>query len=167
MKTKMTLADLQQNLMRRFATGVPNGWLLGWNERRLQSELATAVRPLKMQNCTSFDYAFCNHFDVSFDGDGEYYDYVLTIRISFVCDFYCLHWTRHKRSGNKEGRPVRTPETPDARVLERRVRELLAEHGFLEIPDEWMDEPAPEVKLELAGTRNVTISKCVFEDYEG
>ena len=163
----MTLADLKRDLMRKFATGVPNGSLLGWNERRLESELTAAVRPLKMQNCTSFDYAFCNHFDVSFGGDGEHYDYVLTIRISFVCDFYGLNWTRYKRSGNKGGGPVRTPGTADARVLERTVRELLAEHGFLEICDGWMDEPVPEVKLDLARTRNVTISKCVFEDYEG
>jgi hypothetical protein len=167
MSSTTNLPELKRHLQRQFSTAVPNGWLLGWNERRLESELAAAVRPLRIQNCTSFDHAFCNRFEVLADGGDVRHDYVLSIRISNVCDLFCLHWMRYKRSGNKAGGMVDSPGTSEASALERKIREMLERHGLQEIPDEWMDEPVPDVRLELAGRRNVTISKCAFEDYEG
>jgi hypothetical protein len=166
MNTTMTLDELKRHLREQFATGVPNGWTRGWNHGRLQSELAAAVQPLKVENCTSFDYAFCNHFEVRVDGGHPRWLYELTIRISFVGDFFCLHWTRRQPASRKGG-TVRSPGSAQASMIEQTVRELLERHGFREIPDEWLDEPVPVVRLELAGTRNVTISKCLFEDYDG
>src|SRR5262245_13681389 len=95
-----TLPELVDAIQLQFGEGPPNGWRLGWSAARLQCELAELVHPGRLQNCTSFDYAFCNHFEIREGHAAEYY-YVLTIRISFVQDLYCLHWTRYERTGAK------------------------------------------------------------------
>src|SRR5260221_12863009 len=114
MNTTMTLAELKGHLREQFATGVPNGSTLGWNHDRLQSELAAAVQPLKVENCTSFDYAFCNHFEVRVEGGHPRGFYELTIRISFVREFFCLHWTRREPASRQTGTvgSAGTPQGP-------------------------------------------------------
>jgi hypothetical protein len=37
----------------------------------------------------------------------------------------------------------------------------------MELPDAWYDKVVDGVELELSGTENVTLGKCLFSDYDG
>jgi hypothetical protein len=78
----------------QFQEGPPNGWLLGWPRDRFFPQLAEAVAPERVENQTSFDYSFCNRYEVRVDGLAGNVA-VLTIRISFVADAFSLHWTKY------------------------------------------------------------------------
>jgi hypothetical protein len=155
---------LEAQVRTAFADGPPNGWLLGWPEDRGFDEFSRMAAPHKPTNHTSFDYAFCNHFDVRVDEPDANGYVVLTLLMSFVADVFSLHWTAYQ-PGGQGGRVV--SEYPKASSLETRVRSWLAEKGFMSIPDDLFNMELPGVALELSGSQNVTLGKCLFRDHEG
>jgi hypothetical protein len=143
-----------------FANGPPNGWTLRWDRERFFSELTHLSDPYECANETSFDYSFCNRLVTTIDGQQR--SWSLTVRVSFVAPFYSLHWTRYRDSDVRV-----VPVVPgDIDVIRRRIRRFLDDQGFDELPDDWHDARIEGLKLELAGESEVTIGKCLFEDYE-
>lgn len=69
--SSMTLDDLFKAVRDQFQNGPPNGWLLGWDEMRYFELLRNAAKPYGAINQTSFDYGFCNWFDVRIDSCGN------------------------------------------------------------------------------------------------
>lgn len=162
MTGEFSLDRLKALVVAQFESGPPNGWLLGWDRDRLYGVVSTAAKPEECVNATSFDYCFCNTFLVTpiarFDLTLR-----LTVRVSFVAPFYSTHWTRY---GPKTSQVVPVVPIEVAHIAER-IRKALDKQGFAEVPLEWHDETVSGVVLELSGPTDVTLSKCLFEDYEG
>lgn len=159
----LTREDLESRVREAFSDGPPNGWLLGWAEDRGFREFAQVVAPHKAANNTSFDYAFCNHFDVRMALDDAKYA-VLTVLTSFVADVFSMHWTLYG-PGGRGGQVVN--DVPRGRALEATVQDWLAGRGFVSLPDRLGDVVLDGLELELSGEENVTLAKCVFQDFEG
>ncbi|MCB9577732.1 MAG: hypothetical protein H6717_11990 [Polyangiaceae bacterium] len=150
-------------IRRLFASGPPNGWLLGWDRDRGFDDLSALVAPLAATNNTSFDYAFCNHFEVRLSLAEERYA-VLTVLTSFVADVFSVHWTVYD-PGGQAGRVVGQP--PEGKRIEADVRAWLGRRGLRELPDELLRQPIPGIELELSGADDVTLGKCLFRDSAG
>lgn len=148
----------------RFHEGPPNGWLLGWDQCRFMSEIVGASAGAIVTNYTSFDYSFCNTYEVTPGEHHECHD-ALTVRISFIVDAFALHWTCTPCK-ESSARVVATPHTPLALRIEAQIRQALETRGFEAVPAPEHDRPVPGVALELAGDR-ATLGKCLFDDYEG
>lgn len=164
MTTPLTKDELKMSVDAAFESGIPNGWILGWEESRFQAQINRCIHPHTVENWTSFDYAFCNNYEVIFRTNDRI-SYSLTILISFISDVYCMHWTAYSADG-RSGRVVPTPEIATAMTIEKNLRLMLDELGIQEIPDEWLSEPVTGISLELSGERNVTLAKCLFRDYD-
>ncbi|WP_165248261.1 hypothetical protein [Paludisphaera soli] len=158
------LDDLIRLVQERFRDGPPNGWLLGWDPARCLDSVGRAARPHHVGNTTSFDYGFCNQFEVAIGAGGRGECWVLTIHLSFVAPTFCLFWTRYK-SPNKGVVNAGVPE--GQRALEDEVRAAIQAEGFFELPDEWFDVHVDGVRLELSDAADVTLNKCLFCDYDG
>lgn len=61
-------ATLLEPIGKAFASGPPNGWVLGWKIDRHFLDFARIASPFRTQNLTTLDYAFCNHFEARIDG---------------------------------------------------------------------------------------------------
>ena len=147
-----------------FAEGPPNGWLLGWDEKRFERDLRQLADSAPVFNATSFDYAFCNKYEVEIrETSGEVY-WILTIRISYIVDAYTLHWTEYRTT--ETGRVVGTPSIEACRRTESAVLQFLSQVGCSDVSDNWYRHRIPGIRLELGGTE-ATLGKCLFEDYEG
>lgn len=159
------LAYLVDAVRKAFSPRPPNGWLLGWDRERYFREFVRASAPARATNHTSFDYAFCNHFeaDLRDSGDAEYLTF--TVRISFIADVYSIHWTTYG-DGGKVGHVVPTPTTEAAVELHKRIDQWLQTTTLAPLPDEWFELQVSGVQLELAGVIGATLGKCLFEDYE-
>jgi hypothetical protein len=158
--------DLVALVQRAFALGPPNGWLLGWSPDRYYAEFARVAADAAPQNATTFDYAFCNHFEARIDGLPHEQYAILTVLLSYVADVYALHWTVYEKSG-RTGRVVEAAPNTKAKCLQARVEEWIADLGFAGVPDAWLALELVGIELELSGTEHVTMSKCLFKDYEG
>src|SRR5262245_40389019 len=96
MRSPIGLDDLVRAVHHRFQDGPPNGWLLGWDEMRHFALIRAAAAPHQVSNQTSFDYGFCNWFDIRIDSDDDERYWTLTIKLSFITPTYCLFWTRYE-----------------------------------------------------------------------
>lgn len=154
-----SLSELIRRIQHEFRDGPPNGWLLNWPLVRFK-ELRLVVAPHELENWTSFDYSFCNRFEVRIPNKGKSF-YLLTILTSYVANFYSLHWTFYK-----DGKKGKVVSVDDSALIDlaSRVREFLISQGMRELPLEWDLAEVPGVELELAGCDNVTVGKCLFDD---
>lgn len=146
-----------------FASGPPNGWLRGWDRDRGFNEFVQVVTPHEATNNTSFDYAFCNQFDVRVELEDKQHA-VLTVLTSFVADVFSTHWTVYEPDGRSGGVVEGVIE---GRELRTAVEGWLRERGFAELPDDLGAMNLNGIELELAGDENVTVEKCLFRDFEG
>ena len=73
--------SLKQKVFDAFERGIPNGWILHWDENRFFDQISEIVRPYPLINYTTFDYAFCNRFEMDCRGDrkGTY--------LTFMCSY--------------------------------------------------------------------------------
>jgi hypothetical protein len=160
----IALERMIDDVRHQFSEEPPNGWLLGWDRERYLALVQNTCVPFVVTNTTSFDYAFCNRFEVRFDEPAREHFWVLTVRISFVLPIFSLHWTKY--DSTTVGTVV-TQVAGEHREVEESVRRALESIGLNELPEEWSEEEVGGVELELSGANNVTISKCLFEDYAG
>jgi hypothetical protein len=160
------LAKLVERVRSAFAGGPPNGWIEEWAMDRHFSEFVQVVSPQKASNVTSFDYSFCNRFEVQVEGLGDRCYAVLTVLLSFIADVYTVHWTLYERGG-RVGRVVEAPPSEDAVKLQLRVEKWLAQIGFTRLRDDWYDIELNGILLELSGETHVTLGKCLFQDFDG
>jgi len=147
-----------------FEAKPPDGRELGWDEARMMTTIGEIASPLHINNWTAFDYAFCNRYEIKVPGEAKKEYLSCSVRLSFIVPAYTIHWTSYWRNG-KSGKVVDTPEP--LRGLETRIRQHLEKQGFIELPEDWQDIVVLGISLELAGARNVTLGKCLFEDYDG
>jgi hypothetical protein len=159
-------AALLERVRQAFASRPPNGWLLGWSVDRHFSGFARIASPVQTQNATTFDYAFCNHFEARIDGPAGGRFATLTVLLSFIADVYVLHWTLYDRDG-RTGQVVAAAPSEKAEALQLRVERWAAQIGFEPLPNGWYDVRVEGVELELSGASNVTLGKCLFQDYDG
>ncbi len=157
--------DWAEIVANRFRSGPPNGWLEGWEVNRFHAELLELSGKLTLANHTSFDYAFCNLYEVEVPGSTSDVLWVLTIRISFIVDAFSLHWTRYECDGRQGA--VRTPTISTCRTIEAEVRRFLQNRAFIEPSVADCDSRVTGVELELSDPDMVTLGKCLFQDYDG
>jgi hypothetical protein len=166
MQRTFDLDRLLNRIAESFAKGIPNGWLLNWDSNRFQRDFVDAVRPCSLKNRTSFDFARCNQYDVEIEPQENGYAYVLTLRLSFVLPYFCLHWTEYNVT-RTEGCVVAVTDVPEGFALESKIRGCALRLGFEELPDELLNAKTFGVQLELSDDDDVTVSKCLFDDYSG
>lgn len=153
---------LSSELVDRFRDAVPNGWLLGWDRNRFRQQFAEASKPIIVTNNTSFDYSRCNQYDFETVHAGSKCFLLLTLRLSFILPYFCLHWTEYDET-KTHGRVVQL----EGDELEKKIRGTAQRLGFEELPDAWLGVRVSGIQLELSEDENVTISKCLFDDYSG
>ncbi len=162
MTNRITIDDITESIHSQFDKGPPNGWLLGWDESRCFALISAAAAPHPTSNHTSFDYGFCNWFEVRIDSEGDDRYWTLTIKLSFIAPAYCIHWTQYESP--TQGAVI--PAAPVGyKIVEDKVRIAAENAGFFGIPTEWCEKQLLGVELELSGTENVTLGKCLFTDY--
>jgi hypothetical protein len=160
----MTIERVIDELRGQFSEHPPNGWLLGWDEERHLALVEKTCAPYAVTNTTSFDYAFCNRYEVRLDDTNSSGFWVLTVRLSFIMPVFSLHWTRYE--SQTEGAVI-TRVPGEHHEVEERLRKALESVGLDELPNEWSEREVGGLELELSGDTNVTVSKCLFEDYAG
>lgn len=149
-----------------FRDGPPNGWLLGWDPDRLIAGIqGLTPSDCQISNRSSFDYSFCNSFEIKFPAVKNKY-LVLITKVSFIADVFCLYWVRYKHKGGK-GNVIPSPETAEQCETEKSLRSFLEAMEFSELPAEWHSARVEGVRLELAECGSVTLDKCLFEDHAG
>lgn len=163
MKESVSLSEIIDEVCRQFSDSPPNGWLLGWDESRCYELIHAAAAPCETTNNTSFDYNFCNLFISKATGRDECY-WTLTVRLSFIVPAYSMHWTQYEKSGEA----FVIQEAPnDYTQIESKIRAAIENAGFFELPRDWYEQELQGIELELSGTENVTLGKCLFQDYDG
>jgi len=160
------LAKLIERVRSAFAYGPPNGWIEGWAITRHFSEFVQVVSPRSAFNITSFDYSFCNRFEVQVKGLDDRCHAVLTALLSFIADVYTTYWTLYEQGG-RVGRVIEIPPSEDAAKLQLRVESWLTQIGFARLHDDWYSIELNGIQLELSGETHVTLGKCLFQDYDG
>lgn len=153
---------LVTKVSRMFREGPPNGWVLGWNRDRFVKEISKLSHPGEFENVTSFDYSFCNSFEVSFRKSSDEF-IVLTVRISFVANYFSTHWTQYS-AGGRHGTVVEAADQDSATKVAERIRRFLTSEGFRELPEDWASMVVPDARLELS-EGPATLTKCLFDDY--
>ncbi len=164
MSNRITWEDLVAAVQRQFQHSAPNGWLLGWDRNRGFALVCTAAAPHQTTNHSSFDFGFCNWYEVCVNGNTDQCFWSLTIKLSFILPIYCIYWTRYESS--IKGSVIDTAPT-GYQVVEDNVRVAVENAGFFELPDDWYERKIDGVELELSGNERVTLGKCLFTDYEG
>ena len=147
-----------------FREAPPNGWLLGWPERRYEDALSSLCIDAEAQNVTGFDYSYCNAYKFLFAGGriGDVCEVLLDI--SFVADAYQVHAQLNKTSGR--GSPLRERALPNpGREFVADVREFLNTRGFLEIDAEMGQRTVRAPALELCESEMAPLNRCLFHDY--
>lgn len=164
MNDLLTIEEIKKAIDNLFREGPPNGWQLGWSKARYFGPITAAAAPYRTTNHTSFDYGFCNWYEVHVDGSDKERYYIMTIKISFVIPVYCMFWTEHEN--NISGSVIEL-SPKEFKHIEDSVRCAVKKMGFSEISNEWHEIKISGVHLELGGTENATIGKCLFTDYAG
>lgn len=158
----MKLHEITDAVKRHFLNEPPNGWLLGWSEERLFREIQGIAAPFTAINHTSFDYCFCNWYDIHANQDDDDDRWILSVKLSFIVPVYCIFWTTYE-GPTFSGQVVAAPKTISQ--LENSVRDFVEDAGFFKLPAHWHDIQVAGVSLELGGEINVTLDKCLFCDY--
>jgi hypothetical protein len=160
--TDVNVHDLIRAVQNSFQSGVPNGFVLGWNPDRLFDKFKMFFSEYCVFNCTDFNYSFCNRFEIepAYQGD---VCYTVTAKFSFIAPVYSVHSTKYWNS-KSEGCVV--PETEDSTIcfLTQAVCEFAKKEGFVEFVSEMNKILVEGVALELS--EDATLGKCLFEDYE-
>ena len=160
--TDGTSHTLLRTIAELFRDGPPNGWLLGWDVDRFANQVSELSGDGEFENVTSFDYSFCNSFEVTFRQTSDEF-VVLTVRVSFVADYFSMHWTQYSSSG-KHGVVVDDVDFDGAARVAQDIRAFLRSMGYQEFPTSWDSIAVPEAVLELS-EEPATLSKCLFDDY--
>lgn len=163
MSNPMTFDEITKAIHSQFHEGPPNGWLLKWNESRYFALVSDAAAPHRTTNHTSFDYGFCNWFEVRIDGNSHHGYWTLTIKLSFIIPAYCFHWTQYENS--TQGTVIHAAPA-GYQMLEDKVRIAVENAGFFAISAQWYDVELEGVELELSSTEHVTLGKCLFTDHD-
>jgi|GEM_PF-1534926 len=142
--------ELSSAVRLRHLQGRPNGWLLGWDRDRHFAGFTACCSGYPCANLTSFDYDFCNTFEVGVGDRGQ----ALRVRLSFVAPVAERYWTK---------KPIRKEQEALA-ALEEAVDRWIGETGFRLLPPEIGELPM-DVELELADKDSTTLWKCLFADY--
>ena len=79
------------------------------------------IKPISLSNRTSFEYSRCNQYDVEIASPTGNFRYLLTLELSFVLPYFCLHWTVYDAT-NTSGRVVTVMGDPVGRKLEATIR---------------------------------------------
>lgn len=148
-----------------FGPEPPSGWLLGWNDERYFDDFAALLKSYgELVNETSFDYSFCNSY-VLYVGDRSNESFEsLTISLSFVADAFQLIWSGYRSFGRKGS--VFNSQSDFHIEIENRCRGFAQKLGFIECSPEVFNMPIKGVRLELSGKENVTVGKCLFDDFD-
>jgi len=162
MAQNLLLEEIVAQVREQFREEVPNGWLLGWDLNRGHAAIREATAPYRASNLTSFDYSFCNWYEVKVRNG--YQKWLLTVKISFIVSVFSLYWTRYKSS--VEGF-VMIADSDERRRLENRVRTAVSGLGYCEIDSAWLNLKVDGVSLELSDPEDVTLGKCLFCDFDG
>lgn len=142
----------------------PNGWLLGWPERRYEEALSSLCSGAHLQNVTSFDYSYCNAYRFTLEGVRRGDVCWVLLDISFICDAYQVYAQLNKASGkctqlSEKALPVLAAE------LVARLRAFLDAQGFLEIDGEMGQREVSAPALELCENDVASLGRCLFHDY--
>lgn len=162
MKTSQFKNELQI-IRDKFKNGPPNGYNLAWNENRFWDELKKAVNPHKVINTTSFDYSFCNSYEIEINSAFSIASRRLIIHISFIMDVYEVYWTQ--QAFLKEPQVVKSHQNKKDFHIENQIHQLLGSHNFVEVSDALYDTKLTDIKLELSEPENITVGKCLFNDH--
>lgn len=161
MAEQLPVQEIIRHIRSQFRDGQPNGWLLNWDESRLFTQVSIAAAPHEVLNCTTFDYAFCNWYEIPISTGHN--DWILTIKLSFIVPAYCMYWTEHDTVTGGSVAPIAPMGYQN---LEDKVRFAAESAGLFELPSEWHDHEVQGVTLDLSNTSNVTIDKCLFCDHD-
>ena len=82
-----------------------------------------------------------------------------------MLDLFVTHWTQYDPQ-RRDGRVVQ--KVPVSCIqLEEDIARFLNRKRFRRIPDRIYDTHVPNVTLELSEPSDVTVGKCLFDDYDG
>jgi hypothetical protein len=161
MENPLSLKEILQQVQLAFRDGPPNGWILDWDLHRYFSEIEEAAAPYPVINYTSFDYSYCNHYQIHDDSEGCHF--FLTILVSFITPVYSMHWTRLR---NQTGAVVLRPPAQYA-TLENKIAAKLKDLGLMDFPLDWSEMKVEGVHLELSEPEDATLGKFLFRDFDG
>jgi hypothetical protein len=141
----------------------PNGILLNWDRNRFYNELKSLLIDHDILNQTDFNYSFCNSFDIKINAsENPIETYKLTLKISFILDFFTTHLTKYVNYG-RVGNVVSIDSVYEAKIVCDKLKNYLSEIGYEELSVDAIDTEVPDVQLELA--QKATIGKCLFDDF--
>lgn len=123
------------------------------------------MRPHPASNCTSFDYSYCNDFEVRF-GTPQEGATILTVWLSFVAPAASMHWTRYE-PGMKAGEVVAETGNAEAERVAAAIARWIEEIGFELVSAATYGARVVGVELELSDPSEVTVGKCLFRDFDG
>ena len=165
MQKSLSLEEILQQVQLAFRDGPPNGWILGWDLNRYFSEIEGAAAPYPVINYTSFDYSYCNNYQIH--DDSERCHFFLTVLVSFITPVYSLHWTGLR---NQTGAVVLRPPAQYA-ALENKIAAKLKDLGLMDFPPDWSEVKVEGVHLELSEPEDAGLGKFLFGismgDFEG
>ena len=161
MANHLTLDQIVLAVRRQFRDGPPNGWLLGWDLNRYFSEITEAAAPYPVFNYTSFDYNYCNNYQIHVDSEGC--KFFLHVLVSYIAPVYSLHWTRLR---NQTYAPVLKPPIRYA-FLENQIAAKLKDLGLMDFPSAWSEVKVEGVGLELSEPEDARLEKFLFRDFDG
>ena len=137
-----------------------------WRRNRFESDIVAIAKNCDVNNGTSFDYDFCNLYQIFPVSKHELLEYELVVRISYVLDAYCTQWTSLRNRNPKNVQVVSGTDVLVERNPEEAIHALLKANEFFQVPQEWMNTRVEGVSLELSDPKHVTIYKCLFEDHD-
>ena len=157
-----TINSMILQVQEAFKNGCPNGIILAWDRDRLFHDLEQVCRGFKVTNYTDFNYSYCNTFDIEPIGDSSDYIYVVTFKVSFVCDAYSVHVTKYSKD-RRRGEVVSENECASLVPILAVVRGFAEDRGFCEITGQDHDIVIEGIDLELSDV--ATLGKCIFDDF--
>ena len=137
----MTDQLLVERIRSSYRQGVPNGYANGWAEDRFESALKSRLPAYTVSNCTSFDYAACNTYEIDVLDDPR--RYCATLKISFIADCYVLYLGLLKRISASNAQLHFEPSA-------EAIHDLLKGNGFSVLTGEQLGQPVPDVTLALS-----------------
>lgn len=155
----MKTIEILEVINQKFGSGIPNGFLLGWDADRFLIDFKSIIgNDFKLINQTDFSYSYCNSYDILIDRT-----LVLTIQISFIVDLYSIHLTKYS-TDRKQGKviPLSPSITNNQRI--KKLIKFLENNKFEEISDIQYSFEVEDLSLELAD--KPIIANFIFEDYE-
>ncbi len=155
--------QLVQEVRKQFGESCPNGTLLAWNENRFFPSLTKLCAECKVNNCTDFNYSYCNSFEIEPSVTLKEHVYIVTFKTSFVLDVYSLHVTRYSKD-RRHGKVVREQECADLMPIMETIRQFAEREGFQELRSTDHDVIIDGISLELSDV--ATLGKCLFDDFE-